>query len=410
MVEDKVKLYRELATSIVQKLTRHGFIAGGWVRDYLMKHPSSDIDIATDAPPQKILDLFPHTLLVGLSFGVVIVVLDGHMFEVSTFRKDIDYLNGRKPERIELSSPQEDAASRDFTINGMFYDPLEDQIYDYVGGKEDLQKGLIKTIGDPQERFLEDRLRMIRALRFSSRFGFMIDVATQEAIVENADTLFPAVAMERICQEFNKMAEYPRFDHAIIEMHRLGLLPVIFPQLVGTHLNTIKQRVSSFKHFPAKTPTILYLAELFPEHSKEDLLDICQYLRMSNFECKLIELLFHARNLLQHTRKDHEWAQLYAQKDAFLCLEVIASRYELQEQQEFLENHKREQVRLHPHVERLISKKPLVNATRLQKEGIAPGKLMGLLLKEAEELSINNNLHLTDDVVELLKKQPLWPA
>ena len=132
------------ATEIVKKLNKAGYIAyfaGGWVRDHVMKHPSSDIDIATNAPPEKILDLFPRTILVGLAFGVVIVSVNGHQFEVSTFRKDIGYADGRKPLKIELATPQEDAQRRDFTINGMFYDPQEETIYDYVHGVEDIKRG-----------------------------------------------------------------------------------------------------------------------------------------------------------------------------------------------------------------------------------------------------------------------------
>src|SRR5437868_188075 len=116
------------AKNIVAKLVRAGYIAyfaGGWVRDYVMEHPSEDIDIATNASPAEVMDLFPHTIFVGLAFGVVIVVIEGHQFEVATFRKDLRYLDGRHPQGIEMSTPLEDALRRDFTINGMFYDPLE---------------------------------------------------------------------------------------------------------------------------------------------------------------------------------------------------------------------------------------------------------------------------------------------
>lgn len=154
-----------IAKLIVLKLHRAGFIAyfaGGWVRDYVMDHPSEDIDIATDATPAQIMDLFPHTVLVGLAFGVVIVVSDGHQFEVATFRKDLHYADGRHPQGIEMSTPREDALRRDFTINGMFYDPIEELIHDFVHGQDDIRQGIIRTIGDPYERFFEDRLRMLR--------------------------------------------------------------------------------------------------------------------------------------------------------------------------------------------------------------------------------------------------------
>ena len=157
------------------------------MRNTLIGQPVDDIDIATSASPEEILDLFPNTLVVGIAFGVVIVQMEGHAFEVATFRKDIEYENGRTPSRIEWCAPREDALRRDFTINGMFYDPLEHKVFDYVGGVDDIKKRVIRTIGDPYERFREDRLRMVRAFRFSLRFGFVIDKLTQEAIRANAE-------------------------------------------------------------------------------------------------------------------------------------------------------------------------------------------------------------------------------
>lgn len=403
-----------LATNIVKKLVREGYIAyfaGGWVRDFIMEHPSDDIDIATNAPPQVILDLFPHTILVGLSFGVVVVIYEGHQFEISTFRKDIDYLNGRKPESIELSSPEEDALRRDFTINGMFYDPLEDQIYDYVHGMEDLKKGIIRTIGDPFERFREDRLRMIRAVRFSARFEFPIDPDTQTAIQENADTLFPAVAMERIWNEFYKISKFPRFDQAMIELHRLGLLPVIFPQLQQVHLHDMQHRVQHFKDFPKETPTILYIAELFPEASENELWDICMYLKISVKEANLAKFIHQGKKLLKNEEQVNavEWVYFYAHPHADLCLNLFSAHLPLSERPLFLQRHSKKIELLNSHIKRIIEKKPIVNASLLLSEGVKPGKLMGLLLKEAEEKAIMHNIEDTALLITQLKESSLWP-
>ena len=231
---------QQLATEIVRKLVEEGYVAyfaGGWVRDFMMGHPSDDIDIATNAPPNVVLDLFPRTIAVGISFGVVVVLSGGHAFEVATFRRDISYKNGRTPHEIELSTPYEDAQRRDFTINGMFYDPVAHVTHDFVQGAEDIQKKIIRTIGNPHERFYEDRLRMIRAVRFAARFEFAIDSETHEAIRANAQTLFPSVALERIWQEFVKMSKFPHFEAAVLELHRLELLQEIFPSLREIHLN-----------------------------------------------------------------------------------------------------------------------------------------------------------------------------
>lgn len=402
------------ATKIVQKLVREGYVAyfaGGWVRDYLMGHPSYDIDIATNATPDKILDLFPNTILVGLAFGVVIVSVEGHQFEVSSFRKDLVYLDGRKPDKIEFSNAEEDAQRRDFTINGMFYDPLADKVFDYVNGMEDLQKGLVKTIGDAQERFAEDRLRMVRAIRFASRFGFAIDLATQEGIMENASTLFPAVAMERIWQEFNKMAMAPRFDHAIIEMHRLGLLGVIFPILQGVHLNDVKHRVASFGQLAPNTPTIAYLMELFPDASLNELLDICQYLRTSTHDAKLVEFIYDHRDRFQREVDFNklEWSHFYANPFHQICLDLMAARFTPERRRLFFDEHLQRQESLLPHIERIQLKKPLITGATLQAKGIPPGKLMGTLLKEAENLVVNYDLHDPEEVVALLTQSSNWP-
>ena len=409
---------QQYATDIVKKLVKAGhtaYFAGGWVRDHLMEHPSNDIDIATDASPDKILDLFPRTIPIGLAFGVVIVLVDGKQFEVSTFRKDLNYVDGRRPEQVEYSTAQEDAKRRDFTINGMFYDPLEHVIHDFVGGAQDIKKQTIRAIGDPYERFTEDRLRLIRAVRFAARFGFKIDPETEEAIVANADQLFPAVAMERVWQEFTKMSTSPRFGHALLEMQRLNLLSVIFPSLQGVGLHKLKKYVESFDYFPEGTPTILYLLELFPEMSVDKLVDIGRYLKISNRDIKLVELISMGRQLNFRNEidpkeiEDREWVYFYAHPDSDLCLNVIAARLSKDEKDACLLKHQERKLQFKPHIERIQLGKPLVTAALLQAHGVLPGKPMGILLKEAERMVINHNRESADEIVEKLKQTPLWP-
>jgi len=400
-----------LATGIVKKLKNAGFVAyfaGGWVRDHLMGNPSDDIDIATDAPPEKILDLFPRTILVGLAFGVVVVVADGHQFEVATFRRDLGYANGRAPFQIELATAEEDAIRRDFTINGMFYDPVEHIIHDFVHGAEDLKRGLIRAIGNADERFVEDRLRMIRAVRFAARFGFSIDPETREAIEASADTLFPAVALERIWQEFVKMSRYPNFDAALIELHKLQLLPVIFPELKGIPLHEIKERVASFKHFPEDAGAILYVLELFPKATTNQVKELCRYLRISNEELSLAEFLVLMR---QSIESEHRlgivdlclWTHLYANPASRRCLEVTAAKFPAQKRGDFFVRHKNRRETLQRHIERIVQKKPLVNATILQSQGVQPGKNMGILMKKAERLAIMNDINDVRQVLKLLE-------
>ena len=376
------------AIKICLLLREEGYVAyfaGGWVRDWLLGHPSSDIDIATDAPLPVLLDLFPRTVLVGMAFGVVIVQMEGHAFEVAIFRKDISYSDGRKPDRIEPSSPEEDAKRRDFTINGLFYDPLEDKLWDYVGGQEDLQRGVIRAIGDPWERFSEDRLRMIRAIRFSARFGFHIDPETEEAIKENAPTLFPAVAAERVYQEFSKMEASPHFGQAIIDLFRLGLLGEIFPSLKSRHLKDVK---ATLTHMQSDIPMIVKLRELVKDPQELSLLKI------SAKERELIEFLDKTeKDFLEGRYKTSaDWARFYAHPLSPIALKLYGKG----------EEHTRRQEQLASHIRRLQEKKPLVQASHLKARGIPAGKEMGQLLKRAEEIAINQNLEDPERVLKEL--------
>jgi poly(A) polymerase len=404
---------KALAIDIVRKLSEAGYIAyfaGGWVRDFLLGHPSEDIDIATDAPPEKIMDLFPRTILVGLAFGVVIVVVAGHQFEVATFRRDVDYVDGRRPNHIELSTAREDAYRRDFTINGMFYDPIEEVIHDFVQGYDDLKKGIIRAIGDPYQRFIEDRLRMIRAIRFAARFSFTIEPETEQAILENASTLFPAVAMERVWLEFNKIARYHHLDWALLEMHKLSLLPEIFPELRGLHLKDLRHRLDICHHFPSEVPTILSIMELFPSQRIEEKEEICRRLRISKQEIELVTFVNSIRKITDNntTMEDVEWAHLYADQDSEICLGVIAARMEPPIREQFLQQHACKRVTLEPYIERIRKKKPLVTAMLLKSEGIVPGKQMGVLLKEAERFAVNHQCQDPQRIVDHLRTSPLW--
>lgn len=406
------------AVSIVSRLAREGHIAyfaGGWVRDFVMGHPSEDIDIATSATPKEIMELFPKTILVGLAFGVVIVPIAGHQFEVATFRKDLHYADGRHPEAIKLStSPEDDALRRDFTINGMFYDPLKDLIHDHVHGKEDIQKGIIRAIGNPHERFFEDRLRMLRAFRFAARFSFKIDPETQLAISENAEKLFPAVAMERVWQEFNKMSSYPRFDEAIVEMHRLSLLDVIFPEMEKVHIKDLRRLVASYPHFPKNCPTILYLMELFPSTPINEKIEIAKRLKVKNKDVKALEYYDSLYNSLKRLEEGSspqpiEWAHLYAHPDCQLCLEVFAAaHYPVENQATFLKKHQQRIDALARHIQRIKEGKPLITAALLQQQGIKPSKKMGILMKEAERIAINEDIHYPELILEKIKQNPLW--
>jgi poly(A) polymerase len=400
---------QSFAKTICQTLFDAGYtayIAGGWVRDLLLGQESDEIDIATSAPPYVIQKLFPKTIPVGIAFGVVIVVIEGINFEVTTFRKDHPYSDGRHPTGIDFSTAEKDAQRRDFTINGMFYDPLTETLHDYVGGKEDLHKGIIRTIGDPEERFSEDRLRMVRAVRFASRLGFTIDEATAKAITTYAPTLFPSVSIERIWQELCKMAAYPHFDQAILMLHHFGLLSAIFPQLRTTSLETIKKRVEPFPYFPMGAPPIAYLLELFPSLSLEERLQLCLYLKTSTQERKLVEFFTASQELFTRPSVEPvEWAHFYAHPLSELFTHIAAARLLPPHRAPFLEEHTQRFKSLKKHIERIQIKNPLITSAHLQQIGIPPGKKMGLFLKMAERIAINENLNLPEAVLQRLQDE-----
>ncbi len=172
------------ATEIVRTLRQAGHIAyfaGGCVRDRLLGKEPVDFDIATDATPERVQELFPRTVPVGAQFGVILVVSQGEEYQVATFRADGAYIDGRHPEGVVFTTPEGDASRRDFTINGLFYDPIDQHVLDYVGGEADLQRRLLRAIGEPRKRFEEDRLRILRGVRFGATLAFDIEPATWEA-------------------------------------------------------------------------------------------------------------------------------------------------------------------------------------------------------------------------------------
>ena len=408
---------RPLATSIVKRLSEAGHIAyfaGGWVRDFLMNRQSDDIDIATSASVEEIQRLFPKTIPVGIAFGIVIVVEEGHQFEVATFRKDLGYVDGRRPTGIDPTGPKEDAKRRDFTINGMFYDPLKERLYDFVGGQADIEKKVIRAIGDPHERFLEDRLRMMRAVRYATRFDFTIEPNTYQAILDHAESLLPAVAIERIWQEFKKMSRFAHFDSGLLSLHRLNLLPTIFNDLKGVSVEEVEKRLSPLKHYPPTPPAIAELIPLFPDHSLEKLLELCEYLKLSKEEKDFASFFHHARELLSmppdwlKNLEKIEWAKFYAHKDASLFIEIFSAHLPREQRKSYLQEHKNRSDSLQSSIERIRTQKPVVRSEHLLQAGISPGKNMGILLKEAERISVNTQIEEPSEIISLLKKSPLW--
>ena len=224
-----------LATAriLVDRLRAAGHIAyfaGGCVRDLVRGLPPKDVDIATDARPEEVQKIFRRTYAVGAHFGVIVVLENDWQFEVATFRSDGAYLDGRHPVAVNFSSPDEDARRRDFTINGMFFDPPNDAVIDFVGGRQDIAARLVRAIGDPAQRFAEDRLRLLRAIRFATVLEFEIEPATWKAIVEAADTI-NAISAERIREELVRIFLSPQRLHGWDLLDASGLMKAILPEV-----------------------------------------------------------------------------------------------------------------------------------------------------------------------------------
>lgn len=296
---------RDFAVEVVGKLRGAGhtaLFAGGCVRDLLLGRPSKDFDVATTALPEEVRSIFGHkrTLAVGASFGVIVVVgpRDAGQVEVATFRTEGIYLDGRRPESVAFCTPQEDAKRRDFTINGMFFDPLEERVLDFVGGEADLKSRIVRAIGDPHERIREDKLRMLRAVRFTALLDFSLDPQTADAIrTMSADLV--VVSAERIAQELKKMLVDSHRRRAVELVQDLGLLRIIFPELDEiartSGWNDVLKQLELMDH-PSFELALTALVKSLA--AKPDAYDICRRLKLSNEEVeRIVWLIAHQHDL-----------------------------------------------------------------------------------------------------------------
>lgn len=224
---------RATAAGMARRLQAAGhvaYFAGGCVRDELLGREPHDYDIATDATPPEVLQLFPRAQYVGAHFGVVVVHEGGEMFEIATFRTDGSYRDGRRPESVTFATPQEDAQRRDFTVNGMFLDPADGRVIDYVGGRADLQARVLRAIGDPVQRFREDRLRLMRAVRFAASLEYDVAESTWAALCGEAESL-REISIERVRDEFVRILMHRNRLRGFDLLDASGLLRIILPEM-----------------------------------------------------------------------------------------------------------------------------------------------------------------------------------
>lgn len=404
----------QAAIELIDQLLKAGFetyLAGGWVRDLWLKRPNCDIDIATAAPLEALQRLFPSAISVGASFGCLIVSVGPWQFEVTTFRKEGKYLDGRHPTSIEAGSAKDDALRRDFTINGLFYDIKTERIIDFVKGVEHLTHGQVCSIGDPRLRFDEDKLRLLRCARFAAQLDFSIEKSTKNAVLELADQLCSAVSKERIWQELTKLFSGLQSVRGCSLLYELNLAKALAPALPPlTSRNS--QTICQLKRLSVQTPLIYRLLSLWTTAGNP--------LQLS---ASPDEIAAGFRSLFPLSRQDQRRMDLWlAMQQLALCLDVSAKRYQwcaLYSHQMadectkalwplFAKEQRGRQIELYreliPHIERMRARRPLVNAALLQTLGIAPGPKMGHLLHRGEILAVELDLKTPEQVLEHLLK------
>jgi len=377
---------KQAATKIVKRLRRHGFealLAGGCVRDMLLGRRATDYDVATSAKPGDVTRLFDRTLKVGVKFGVVIVLMQDKQVEVATFRTDTDYADGRHPSTVKFATAAEDASRRDFTINGMFYDTINQKVIDYVNGQADLKKKLVRTIGQPRERFSEDYLRMLRAVRFSTQLGFCIEPATWSAICSHAKKI-ASISGERIAVELEGILANPNREAGASLLFESGLAEVIFPSFSGEQGQVA---ISVLSNLRGRIDFVLGLAGFFAGCQTDFAVEKCRILKLSRKQTKHLKFLMTNRGRLL------EWDMSLAQLKKYLVQPYFRDLYELQRAIQKAEDPSRKGIaaliNLRKRIRGLgdveLRPKPLLNGHDLIRLGAIPGPALGQL---AEELYI----------------------
>ena len=435
---------RELAGDICRTLQFSGFkayLVGGCVRDLVLGREPEDYDVATDAHPARVQELFPSSVDVGARFGVILVAGDGAQVEVATFRSDVGYSDGRHPDRVEYSSlPEEDVRRRDFTINGLMLDVETRQILDFVGGQEDLRQGIVRAIGAPELRFREDRLRMVRAVRFAARFGYVIEPATFQAIVAAAPHI-TEVSAERLRDEISKLLTEGAARRAFELLDKTSLLKACLLEIaamkgvaqppefhpegdVWVHTLMMLERLppgapatlawAVLLHDVGKPPTFKSAEETgdrirFDGHAEigaRMAVAVCRRLRFSLSDIEQIEAL-----VANHLR----FKDVFQMRTATLKRFVRLPRFE----EEHLELHHLDCLASHGNldayefVRRFLRETPpeevrpprLLTGEDLKAMGFTPGPLFKEILQAVEEGQLEGRLVRREDAVDFVRRE-----
>ena len=404
---------REFALQVVKRLQGAGyeaFWAGGCVRDELLGQVPKDYDVATSARPDDVRQLFGHrrTLAVGAAFGVIVVLgpREAGQTDVATFREDATYSDGRRPDHVTFSTAQLDASRRDFTINGLFFDPIEQKVIDYVGGQKDIQDRLVRAIGDPMARFAEDKLRMLRAVRFAATFDFEMDEATLSAVQAAADDIL-TISGERIGQEIRRMLAPPSRDTALEWLRRSKLLNVVLPEVAVLNEESRVRwqsvlRVSAALHDPSLP---LALAALLYQSATTDtatnvVRPIRDRLRLSNSETARFEWLLARRADVARAR-DLPWPQLQRLLIRDGTEELLALHEAITSADDPHLVFCREKLALPAEQ---LNPLPLITGDDLVAHGVLPGQHFQKLLDGVRDAQLNGEITNRDEAIALVDR------
>jgi tRNA nucleotidyltransferase/poly(A) polymerase len=400
---------RSFALDVVRRLRERGFEAlwaGGCVRDHLLGRRPKDYDVATNALPPAVQEVFGtrRTLAIGAAFGVIAVIGSRKqgMVEVTTFRCDERYGKGHRPESVSFGSPEEDARRRDFTINGLFFDPIEQRVIDYVGGRDDLERRVVRAIGDPRERFIEDKLRMLRAVRMATTLDFSLDEPTASALRTMASEI-DEISAERIAQELRLMLALDQRRRALEILRETGLLGAILPE--ATMDDAAWTPTMDVIAALPKASFALVMACLLGEASSLDPASlerqwssVRRRLRLSNDEHRRVSwLLRHRRDLAQADTLPRSRIQpVLAAEPAHELVDWHAARPNVERTAiAFC----RQKLQL-PHEQ--LDPPPLVTGDDLATLGISPGREYAELLQAARDAQLDGVLRSKDEAIEFI--------
>jgi len=426
------------AVRLVQTLRDGGFeafFAGGWVRDFVMGGGGGgDIDVATAARPEDIRRLFGRTVGVGEQFGVMVVLQDGLPFEVATFRADVGIADGRHPESVVYTDAKNDALRRDFTINGMFYDPLTEEVIDYVGGRQGIKDKTITAIGDPGQRFAEDYLRMLRAVRFAARFDFAIDSGTSAAIKENAHRI-NAISAERVFAEMGKMLTGPNPHKSLELLHDSGLLTHFLPE--AENLRGVEQpaqfhpegdvfvhTVKTLSFLPPNPSPTLAWAALLHDIGKPPTMTVTDRIRFNNHNhagARMAEIALkrlRAPNALTDAVAsivENHMNFMNVSKMRLSTLKKFLSRNTIRDELELhhadcmsshgeLDNYHFIKEKLTDFKAEEIKPDPLITGKDLIKLGLKPGPTFGKILGEIYDLQLEDKITTREEALETARE------